>query len=484
LISGEEIKENLETLQFLTDDFLESSQLILGESIDMEKLDPQTSATCYAFWERREELASLQEKLSNYHGIEKDSLHKLLQAMQKIEKAPFVDQYQTFHQLKRQLENKITSESSSQVELYLNLLIKNRNAIKNPIESNPLEHVMGHLTSPETKLCFYCMVKYQDDIQALAKSMDQDNIFVPGLKLQDLKGLSELSEKTLPLKRNTEIPLTPFVSSQCATHSLSEARAYLHEARLLIESSKKDSETMTSIQELLWKSALGFLQNSKPEEASQSLALACQHLPNQASFGSTDLDDRLRKEPQYGTHLSSLGTGYNKDQSVHLTHCLMDHKPMVTMDFALNGHAVLALKTFREAFDFPDTAKLMQVLPDKFCAKITIKERENHHYLAYTDGTFTTESQGYKLPSTPQTVIEFEGIGRVILGNCPEVKCIDNMVFVEAIPSEDTEKTLSNIQTMLTALGVPPVLVTTRKADHQRKPFLMYSELFILGKQL
>lgn len=474
-LSSRELREHLEKLKGLKEEFLEFAHQLLEQENSLGQLDPIEKVTCYDLWNSRDKLKTLQEKLTHYQGeAEKETLRTLIQAVEKIQQAPFLEQYETFYQLKNDLKKKIESEASSAVILSLTELLNKKNEIKAIMDKYPLEHVMGQLASEELKLYFFCMVKYQDEIQALAKIRSQNDLFAPDLNKQLLIELSELSEKTGPLKEISQETITfpPPIPSQAEIYSLLEAQNHLVEAKLLIESSKRDPETMTSIQELLWKSAFGFLQNAEPNQAREVLALATRYLPSPISLGFKNLDEHLQQEPQYGVYFSSLGTSYNKDQTIHLTQCLIDNKPIMVMDFSLNGHAVLSREAFKKAFDFPNTEKLMQILPDNFCSRVTVTERARHCYLDYSNKSFTTASEGYKMPDSPQTIVEFEGIGRVILGNCPSMKCIHNMVFVEAFPNGDPERTIANIQTMLTALGIPPVLVASRKSDQQIKALL------------
>jgi hypothetical protein len=470
-MSPAEIEEHLGTLAYLTDTYLDLAKELL-EMKNLTNTDPKTEAALFAFSTENDQIHVLQQKLSFVEGSEAKNLILLSKALHKLEDAPFLEKYRSFEAERSFLENAISSESSASVEIYMKKLYQNCDTMEKMVEQYPIEKVQGQLKTEDQKLCFYCIAKFQDEIQDLAAQMSQGNIFSPTINSEQLLKLSKLAEKLDPLKKHLKNETKPIIPSKCETVSLEDAQKLHKKALQLLENPKIDAETATTIQELLWKSALGYVQNDKYEESRECLSLASKHTPKIEEMIPTDLKARLQASPQHGIHLSGWGTSYNKDHSVHLTQCRIDKVSILKMDFALNGHGVLGANAVRKTLDFPDSRQLMKMLPPDFCSSIKISRRESHQYLEYKSGSFDTQAEGYKMPQTPQTVIEFVGVGKIYIGDCPEIKCIHNMIQIEAVALDPIEKTLANMQVMLSALGLPPVMVSSRTKDQQIRALL------------
>lgn len=477
MMTEKDARELMESFEGLRDDYLELSQNI-NQVEKLEELTPEQKTACFRLSQQEEEVTRLRElfpSLKEDHAKDAEQLQEIVHAMDKIKGLPFIQELSRFDALYKKCNKEICNESGN-VEMYLKKMLNNSNQLDTAIQAHqaahrPMESFLGTLPTEELKFTFYCIAKYQDQIQEIATIMTEKNISHPDIPLNKMTMLAHVAARTAPLKKHFANENQPIILSRSETLGLAEAEKCKQEAFELLKGGFTP-ESSTTIHELLWRAALGFIQNGRTELANECIALAAKNTQPATEGVFLGITDRLAGNAQHGTYLSGFGTSYNKEQAVHLTECLIDDTPILKIDFELTGHGLLGLKTCLTSIDLQNPNTLMNRLPSGFCSGVEIFERSQHHYTDFIEGQFRTDTPGYKMPNTSQIVYEFKGVGKVIIGNCPGVKCIENQVYVEAIPKDSIEETLSNIKIMLTALGMPPVLVQSRKEDVQKKALL------------
>ena len=450
--------EQMEKLNDLAESYLELASRVIQPNFSFSELSGQECMLCHELFQQNNELSAIESEFKKLGLGTQQPLEVLKACVGKIKDEPFNKIYSQFHAMAGKLTQQLYQEPD---DLYIKKLANHSQAIKDALNSHPLDKVQGKLPTIEMQSAFYCMVKYQDEILDLYEFMQKNNIIDRNLKLPNLKDLYEIVCRLTPLKSKTLVETLP-IANQIPVEKIT-----LSEASNSYEQTKME-KNQTKAQELYWRAAQGYLQSGEIARAMSILSEAAQKMSFSPTHPLASMITDLKNTGNIGRDFSGLGTGGIKEQSIHAQSCLLDGNPVLRMDFKLNDHASKHLDTSKNTLK-PNL--IMASLPIGFCQGVKITERSSHEYLGFEKGQFNSKEKQI-LPGVKEIEVEFVGVGKIILCKDPNFKAVHNSIFFEMKQQGTPETMLKAANMMLTMIGCPPALVESNPEDKQRRALL------------
>ena len=107
-------------------------------------------------------------------------------------------------------------------------------------------------------------------------------------------------------------------------------------------------------------------------------------------------------------------------------------------------------------------------MPKELQGKISIRSVD-HSFIYFDKHSHTYTNKIKSTPAGAKAIeIEFEGIGKVIIGNSPDYKSLYNQISVQVSASSQPGENLSQMNLMLSMLGLGPVLSVQKPEDDER----------------
>lgn len=232
----------------------------------------------------------------------------------------------------------------------------------------------------------------------------------------------------------------------------------------------------TKILELIEMSARKFIQNGFIEEAILARKEAAEisfssfhpldNLEKAITEKSCLIDTKTFGQVNLGAHFNKLDTSQLKGSNLRGVKKEVKYKDEIKSFFEFNFDLMPA---YRERFN--EQVKIIQeqqALYHELGLSIKVKS-STFEYRFFEKGLFLPENHAKNVKLGSSTEIQFQGIGKVIIGSDPAIWTNYNRVTIQI----DSDKSLSDLQQMLTQLGLGSLLGVSSQNDRE-KIKLMY----------
>lgn len=225
----------------------------------------------------------------------------------------------------------------------------------------------------------------------------------------------------------------------------------------------------------LYEKAAELLLQAKDIEGAFKLRLQARRIPFPPTHPLYSMSEAISKgvakqsDPEFGAHFSSFGTGVLKNGHLQFFNRNVEGIEKHCLYFDINAFARKDLQQTLEIFNNPaNLASLQEVCKDiKVSAKPYIFKGKDPTSQIYS------ENKGLKIDKLKAEEIEFgagiefAGIGRVIIGNSPGWS-LYNTIYVEIDQELTPGEGLKKIHTMLSLLGLGPILGQQKQENDRR----------------
>lgn len=296
-------------------------------------------------------------------------------------------------------------------------------------------------------------------------------------------GIRNLGAKSVP--RELKEPDEPFREIPEATFFLSQARKEptLYSPKKLeqglsevfkIAASFVNPEDKTTIFAISEKLAQSYIKKSEFTKAYQLRLRTARLIAPTDPFTNLHLA-LAQADPKLGLHLQPLDTYLFKNQSIVVHQREYEDKTKRLQIYAKLSHPARA--QIQSSLDRIKTLpnELLKALPADFCKDITVTEVP----LVYQgrislnknkwDGPFSTDlKKGFDIQFAQECVIDFKGVGKIKIGNSPNVRTAYNQLSIELDPSIPNHQASEKLIILFAALGLGAVASTSRPEDIER----------------
>jgi hypothetical protein len=247
---------------------------------------------------------------------------------------------------------------------------------------------------------------------------------------------------------------------------------------------QKKPEIATRAHQILHNIAQFQISQKNFIEAFEIEAKAAEVIPLSSTHPLYDIDKAIvegaakQVSPQRGAHFSGLDTTIVKGGNLHATQRVIDGALLNTVDFKMSHYARDELNDYLNAV-YTNTDDFKASLPPGLCTDVKINYGQSHQYVRFDEATgeFTREG-AYSPRSSKATEIEFEGAGKVIIGQDQESGCMYNWIQVEMDANLPPEEGLKKLHQMLAVTGLGPVLGTQPKEADERMKIVQLLRAF------
>lgn len=308
--------------------------------------------------------------------------------------------------------------------------------------------------------------------------------------------------KTTPLATDTEIDNIDPIK----TETDAEKEILCDEDTLkFIDKARKQLPSLSSLElERGLEKALKFGKNLNPDEKTTLLTVsekvsefyikknqfnkafeirlqAAQCIPPTPLLANIHLNIH-KAHPKLGLHIQSLGTSLFKNHALTIQKREYgQNMPHQIHLFTKLHHPARAQiqSTLNRIQSHPK--ELFNALPAGFCTDITVKQELCHYQGCAPDpdnfkdweGHFSRNREyGFTLRASlfnkPIQVIEFKGVGKIKIGNDPNIRAEYNKLAIELDPGIPLAQTAAKINILFATLGLGTVSSTSRSEDIER----------------
>ena len=248
---------------------------------------------------------------------------------------------------------------------------------------------------------------------------------------------------------------------------------------------------LTIMHKLYDKAAELLMEQGDALEAFRIRSLAAQNVIYPPSHPLREMEQaideraKLQKNPLFGAHFSGLDSGSVKGGNLRAwTRKLENNKTMNCFEFKVSKFA---------RNDIYETTRIIQQnfqafkdsLPDLLKGReVTIDNQAPYVFQGVDKDGIMGFKNEYTLPSAKALVVEFKGLGKVIIGNSTSYGCLSNDVRVEMESGLGEGIGLKALHQMLTVLGCGPVLGAQTKEDDERMKIAQIFRAFYPAKAI
>lgn len=230
---------------------------------------------------------------------------------------------------------------------------------------------------------------------------------------------------------------------------------------------------LTTLHKLYDKAAEILIEEGRINEAFKARAMAAEKIVYPDTHPLHQMNQAIakgagkQKIPDFGAHFSEMDSGTVKGGNLRAWTRRMEGKETNCFEFKLCPYA-------RNDFQYMYTLiqqnqeefknSLPGLLRDK---EMTLTTVPQYYRKKNEEGDFSTE-EGINPWYAQAIQIEFKGIGKVHIGNSPEVGCMINEVNVELDAELPAGEGLKALHQMMAVLGCGPVVGAQREEDRRR----------------
>lgn len=231
-----------------------------------------------------------------------------------------------------------------------------------------------------------------------------------------------------------------------------------------------DPSAATTLHKLYDKAAELLLSEGRVTEAFQARSLAASKVAFNTSHPLYKMEEAIaagvkkQSSPHLEAHFSEMGSGVLKGGNIRACTRPVNGKATNCFEFKISRYARNDIQDIIEAIRAnPEAFKAS--LPDMLKGKSVKIEEVPHGYVGKAlDGVDTS----FYPTNAKALQIEFEGLGRFIIGNSPEIGCLITNVRVEMVAGLKEGEGLNALHQMLAVLGCGPVMGAQHKEDEER----------------
>jgi hypothetical protein len=236
----------------------------------------------------------------------------------------------------------------------------------------------------------------------------------------------------------------------------------------------QDSAIAVKAHELCDKTAQYFIEMGLVDKALEILSLAARTIPipnpqTHPLYDLTTVFQQLQNRklnPELGARVGGLDTGILKGGTLSVKERNIDNKMTTCLDFTVNpvrrGIMTDCIKGIQA-----NPKRFNSSLPPGLCKGVIIHEKKEFVFKLAGDDKVFSEQPGLSL-DTPAIEIEFEGLGKVVVGKDPNCLGLYNAISIEIEQNLNPGETVAKLNQIAALLGLGPIFQLQSEEDDMR----------------